>query len=100
MKRNFSMSREFIIAEPLYILLAAHGHPDAHEYVRKKTIESQKTGIPVRKLVGRDKGIQPYLSKLSKGQREILNNPEMYAGIAVKKTEKICSYWKNKFLNR
>ncbi len=97
MKRNFEQNKEFIIAEPLYILLAAHGHPDAHEYVREKTLESQRRGIAVRELVRKDKEIQPYLQKLTKHQKEILNNPEKYTGISAKKTEKICSYWSNKF---
>jgi adenylosuccinate lyase len=43
MKKNFDLNKDLIIAEPLYILLAAHNHPDAHEYVREKTLESQKT---------------------------------------------------------
>ncbi|HIH05043.1 TPA: helix-turn-helix domain-containing protein [Candidatus Woesearchaeota archaeon] len=100
MKRNFGMSREFVIAEPLYILLAAHGHPDAHEYVREKTLESQRTGIPVRELVGKDKAIRPYLRRLTAHQREILNNPELYTGIAAKKTESVCSHWKRTFRRR
>ena len=33
------MGRDFIIAEPLYILLAASNHPDAHEYVRSLTMK-------------------------------------------------------------
>ena len=46
------MNKEMIIAEPLYILLAAHNHPDAHEVVRELTIKSQKTGKKLRDLVG------------------------------------------------
>ncbi|HLD87168.1 MAG TPA: lyase family protein [Candidatus Nanoarchaeia archaeon] len=96
MKRNFDMNREFIIAEPLYILLAAKGHPDAHEYVREKTLESQKSGISVRELVRKDRSIAPYLSTFSRSQMEVINNPQKYTGICERKTERICNHWKRR----
>ena len=94
MQKNFGMNKNMIAAEPLYILLAANGHPDAHEYVREKTLESQMTKQPLISLVKKDKTIQSYLKKFNKKQLEIINNPERYTGIAAKKTERICEYWK------
>ncbi len=94
LKKNFDMNKEMITAEPAYILLAAHNHPDAHEYVRKLTLESQQTGKPFRELLLRDPGLKPYLDKFSKRQIEILKNPERYTGIAAKKVENICGFWK------
>ncbi|MBI2657659.1 winged helix-turn-helix transcriptional regulator [Candidatus Woesearchaeota archaeon] len=93
-KRNFDMTKKMIVAEPLYILLAANGHPDAHEYVREKTLESQLTKKPLIQLVKEDKSIQPFLKRFSKKQLEIINNPEKYTGIAEKKAEEICGLWK------
>ena len=78
----------------LYILLAANGHPDAHEYVREMTLKSQLSKIPLISLVKKDKSIKQYLKKFNKKQLEILNNPEKYVGIAAEKTEMICNYWK------
>ncbi|MBI4452490.1 adenylosuccinate lyase [Candidatus Woesearchaeota archaeon] len=94
MKKNFDMNRHMIVAEPLYILLAANGHPDAHEYVREMTLKSQMTKQPLIELVKNDKSIQSYLKKLNKRQLEIINNPEKYTGIASKKTEMVCEEWK------
>ncbi len=94
MQRNFNMNRHMIIAEPLYILLAANGHPDAHEYSREMTLKSQLTKKPLIELVKNDKSIQPYLKKFTKKQIEILNNPEKYTGIASEKTQMVCDYWK------
>ncbi len=94
LKKNFDMGRNMIIAEPLYIILAANGHPDAHEYVREKTLESQKTKKTVLELVKKDRSIQPYLKKFTKKQLEVLNNPEKYTGIAARKTEILCNHWK------
>ncbi|MFC1648236.1 lyase family protein [Nanoarchaeota archaeon] len=93
MIRNFDMNRGMIVAEPLYILLAAHNHPDAHEYVREMTLEAQKTGKPLQELVKVDEDIQPYLKKFTKQQLDIINNPENYTGIAEQKVEKICKKW-------
>lgn len=94
MQRNFNMNKQMIVAEPLYILLAANGHPDAHEYAREMTLKSQLEKIPLIELVKKDKSIQPYLKKLTKRQLEILYNPENYIGIASRKTEMVCGQWK------
>src|SRR5205809_183898 len=40
LKANLAMSRGAIAAEPLYVLLAKYGHPDAHEAVRRLTLEA------------------------------------------------------------
>ena len=94
MKRNFEMNKNMIVAEPLYILLATNGHPDAHEYVREMTLQAQLNKKPLIQLVKKDKSIRQYLKKLNKKQLEIINNPEKYIGIAAKKTEMVCEYWK------
>ena len=94
LKRNFDLNRDFIIAEPLYILLAAYGHPDAHESVKQLTLKSQLTKKTMKELLKKDKSLQPYLKKFTKKQLEIINNPEKYTGIASEKTEKVCKYWK------
>ena len=81
----------------IYILLAANGHPDAHEYVREMTLKSQLERKPLIELVRKDKPIQPYLKKLSRKQLEIINNPEKYTGIASRKAEMVCEKWKKEF---
>ncbi|MBI2659041.1 adenylosuccinate lyase [Candidatus Woesearchaeota archaeon] len=94
MERNFGMGKNMIIAEPLYILLAANGHPDAHEYVREMTLKSQLTKQPLISLVKKDESIRHYFKKFSKKQLEMINNPEKYTGIAEEKAEMVCGYWK------
>lgn len=100
MKRNFDQNKDFIAAEPLYILLAAHGHEDAHEYVREKTLEAQGTGKTLRELVSKDKSIQPFLKRFTKAQKALIMDPALYTGIAAKKTQKICAHWKRQFPKR
>lgn len=94
-KENFAQSRESIIAEAIYLLLAAYGHPDAHEAVRKKTLESERTGRPLRELVLSDEELAPYTGKFTDEQRKIVENPERYVGVCSRKTEAICKHWRS-----
>jgi adenylosuccinate lyase len=98
MRRNFEMSKDKIIAEPLYILLAYHGHPDAHEYVLRLTDISYRTGKPLNEVALRDEGLKPYLRRFTEQQLAILNDPSRYLGIAVKKTEQVVEKWRRIFL--
>jgi adenylosuccinate lyase len=94
MQKNFEQSKKGIVAEPLYLLLAANGHANAHEYVRQLTVEAEKSGKPLMELAAADSAIAKYLVKLSRQQKEMLSEPEKYIGKAVEKTEQTCAYWK------
>ncbi|MBI2137226.1 adenylosuccinate lyase [Candidatus Woesearchaeota archaeon] len=96
LKRNFEQSREIIPAEPAYILLAAYGHPDAHEAVRRKTLEAEKTGKKLIEAMMKDKELKSYFSKMPKAQIEMLKNPEKYTGLAAQKTEDVCREWRER----
>ena len=94
MEKNFAMSKDFIIAEPLYVLLAVHGVAEAHEKVRQltmKAIAEKKTLLAVAKS---DAVISGLLIKFTDEQRIILEHPEKYIGKSVEKTEEVCAYWK------
>ena len=96
MIKNFDISKDFIIAEPLYILLAFYGHPDAHETIRKLISKSYETNLSLKNIVNQDETIKLYIKKLTQKQLEIINNPEQYIGICDKKTIEICQYWEDK----
>ncbi len=97
---NFEQNESFISAEPLYILLAIHGHPDAHEKVRELTLESAKTKITLFSLADNDKTLKSYLCKFTPKQMSLIKDSKKYTGYAEKKTVKICKYWKSKLKNR
>ncbi|MAG17865.1 MAG: adenylosuccinate lyase [Candidatus Diapherotrites archaeon] len=97
MKKNFDSAKEKVIAEPLYILLAKHEHPDAHELVRKLTLKGQASDISVWDLAKVNKDLAEYINKFSKKELSFLETPEEYVGLSVKKTEEVCSYWKKRF---
>ena len=94
MQKNFEMNKNMIVAEPLYILLAANRHPDAHEYLREMTLKAQLTKKPLMHLIKKDKSVQSYLKKFTRKQFHVIENPDEYTGIASKKTEITCEHWK------
>ena len=95
LRKNFDMNKGLIVAEPLYILLAAYNHPDAHEAVRQLTLKAQSMKKPLTEIIKKENSLKQYLKRFSKEQLKIINNPENYVGITSRKTENVCMYWKN-----
>jgi adenylosuccinate lyase len=96
MREVFGMTRGLCAAEPAYILLAAHGHPDAHEAVRKLTIEAEASGRDFPDLFFGADELKPYIGKFTEKQKDLLRNVERYTGIASQKTEHICRLWRER----
>ena len=97
MKENFDLHKEMIIAEPLYIILASQGHPDAHEAVRKLTLKAEETGKTPRELFYVLDEFGKYREKLDDYQKKIIDNPEKYIGAAKERTEYIIKKWNKYF---
>jgi len=97
MKKNFDSSRDSIVAEPLYIFLAKYGHSDAHEIVRELTLKSAELSMPLMDVARASKTLEPFISQFSKKEISLLESPESYVGLSVKKTEEVCAYWKKRF---
>ena len=96
MKETFNQNKELVVAEPLYILLASYGHPDAHEAVRKLTLEAEEKKKPLRELVREKEELASYWDQFSKHQKELLLNPKKYTGIAADKVKKVVDKWQEK----
>lgn len=94
LERNLAMQRGLVVAEPLYIVLAALGHLDAHEKVRALTLQAQRGQRPLGEVLAADEELQPYLEKMKPLQRKILSNPSLYTGIAAKKARSVAERWK------
>ena len=95
-KKNFEQNKKMIVAEPLYILLAAAGHPDAHEAVRKLTLKAQSTDLSLKDLVAESSELKGYWENFNDKQKELILDPAKYTGIAAEKTEKIVKNWREK----
>jgi len=96
LKANLAMSRGAIVAEPLYVLLAKYGHPDAHEAVRRLTLEAERGSRSVLEVVAQDAELRDYLTKLSPEERRILERPEDYRGLAADVARDVASTWRER----
>jgi adenylosuccinate lyase len=96
LKTNLTMSRGAIAAEPLYVLLAKYGHPDAHEAVRKLTLEAERAGRSVLEVAAQDDELRGFLKRFTPAERRTLERPEDYLGIAPEVTRSVTALWREK----
>ena len=97
--KNLSFTGDLVLAEAAYILLSCGGEPDAHEIIRKITLESEKTGErmcailkkndkiwnTIKTQMERTIGIEP---------EEFFSHPELYRGLAAQKATKLAAKYK------
>jgi adenylosuccinate lyase len=93
MRQNLAKSEGSIVAEPLYILLALNGFPDAYNYVRTLVAMSEKTKQKLTELIWRDRKIEPILKKLKPEQLQVLKDPSKYIGASYQRTIATCENW-------
>ncbi len=96
MRSNLAMTEGMVTAEPAYILLAAYGHPDAHEAVRNVTLEAQQTGRPMGEILFASEELRPWLDQFTDEQRGIILNPATYTGISAPKAIGVCDEWQSR----
>jgi len=96
MREVLEGGKDPVTAEPLYVLLAMHGHPDAHEAARVLARDARVQGRPLAQLVRESAAIAPYLEKMTPGQRAILDDPAKYLGAAAQRTRAICDEWEER----
>jgi adenylosuccinate lyase len=96
MKANVGLSKGGIIAEALYVLLAKHGHADAHEAVRRLTLEAERSGKSPLELAALDPELKPLLAKLTPAERKVLDQPDEYRGLAPDVARAVAGTWRAK----
>jgi adenylosuccinate lyase len=94
MKANLSLSKGGIIAEALYVLLAKHGHPDAHEAVRRLTLEAERSGKSPLEHAALDPELKPVLAALTADERRVLDQPDEYRGLASEVARDVAKTWR------
>lgn len=99
MRRNLEATNGETIAEPLYILLSATGHPDGHTFARNLARQARSTGRSLADLIWEDTELVKLLrSHFNAEQLEILKSPDKYIGSAPQRTEATCSEWERRSL--
>lgn len=96
MRANVEQTKDMVVAEPLYILLAAVGHPDAHEAVRVLTLEAERRRVGLSAVVAESEQMGEWLARLSERQRRFLTHPETYTGESSRKAMRVCDEWKER----
>ncbi|MBI1832514.1 MAG: adenylosuccinate lyase [Planctomycetes bacterium] len=96
MREILEAGKDPIAAEPLYVLLAMHGHPEAHEKARVLARDARIQKRPLSQLLREDASLSAYLAKMSAEQLAILDDPAKYLGAAQERTLAICDHWDRK----
>ena len=96
MRRNLEMTAGDTVAEPIYLLMAYYGFPDAYDYTRKLIAQVHQTGESLVELLWKDQTIQPFLEKLTDKQKEALSDPTKYIGASVERTYATCDEWEER----
>jgi adenylosuccinate lyase len=94
LQKNLALSADKIASEPLYILLAAKGHPDAHEAVRKLVQESIEKKKSFRDLVRTDAKLAKYYDRIPSSGWALVDDPIKYRRISEEKARKVARSWK------
>lgn len=93
MIENVEVGKRHVVAEPLYIVLALQGFPDAYDTVMALSREARRTGSTLLELANRDERVIPYLKKLPVAHRQILEDPARYIGDSERRTTVTCDHW-------
>jgi adenylosuccinate lyase len=96
MARNLNANKEQIIAEPLYVLLALQGCPNAYERVRRLAREARDQGRAIMDLARKDRELQGYVGKLRPEQQQVLDDPVKYTGQSSARALAVCEQWRRR----
>lgn len=94
MAANLASSSGGVLAEPTYILLAEAGVADAHEVVRRLTLEAERERVSLAEVLGRHPELRNavYAKLRELGHADPASfyaNPELYRGRAAEKARSL-----------
>jgi adenylosuccinate lyase len=95
-ERNLRTGVHRVLAEPLYILLAAGGVEDAHEQLRRLTLAADESGRSILDTAREDEELWSTITdtyrRLTGGDPEaFFSDPANYTGRAAARTRAICA---------
>jgi adenylosuccinate lyase len=96
MHGNLASSTDRFVAEPLYVLLARHGHDDAHEAVRRLVREADGAGQAIIELAADRPEMAEAFRRLSRSERHVLERPAEYRGLAAEVARETCAIWRER----
>ncbi len=93
LEKNIKTADGMFLAEPLYILLAVKGRPDAHEVVKRAALQAQKEGRGLFDVVEKDDAFREIT--MLDSWKKLSQNPAAYIGLAEKRAAEIAGYWQD-----
>lgn len=96
LERNLHLQRGLVMAEPLYLLLSALGHTDAHGKSKRLSRQALREGKTFSEVLYADEELAPYRELFTRRHRELFGNPGQYTGAAAIITRDVCGYWRNR----
>ncbi|MDR0409787.1 MAG: adenylosuccinate lyase [Spirochaetaceae bacterium] len=93
-----------VMAEPAYILLAESGVADAHEVIRRVTLEAERGGMSFSAALRREEAVWRRIGakmlelgiiKDISGTLDFFENPSRYCGLAAKKAKALAAKYRN-----
>ncbi|BAS27417.1 lyase family protein [Limnochorda pilosa] len=100
MASNLELERALWVAEPLYVLLAKHGHPAAHEAARLLAARVREDGLdPLEALEAARAGdprLDQVVAALSDEERAFLREPGGYRGRAEERARAVAARWRSR----
>jgi len=96
LRHNLAEAGDMVLAEPAYILLSLAGRSDAHETLRKITLECEKTGIRLVDALKREPSLWDAISnQLAQVMRinaeAFFGDPSLYTGRAAERALELAS---------
>ncbi|WGK70207.1 lyase family protein [Candidatus Haliotispira prima] len=99
LQHNLKRLGDLVLAEPLYILLSLGGVRDAHEVVRRLTLQREESGRPLPELLSEEpelqKVVQVQLAKVGY-DASFLSSPEQYLGRSEQRTQELCRQYRTR----
>ncbi len=100
MRENLSRGGDLIFSEAVYILAGRGGEADAHERVRRATLEAENSGERLRDVLSRDAGLWKLIDAnladtLGVSAEIFFSDPARYSGLASRKAREIGEKYSN-----
>jgi len=95
MRQHVAASADLVVAEPLYVILALQGCPDAYDIIRTLSRRARETGTKIMDLARSDARVAPILEKIPSRHKKILADPSLYTGDAEGRTIATCNHWED-----
>jgi adenylosuccinate lyase len=94
MSENLNRTGDLIFAEPVYVLAALGGDPEAHERVRAATVKAEQSGVKLADVLRQDAVLWDILARQLARTRGLdatafFSDPAQYRGIAAERARAI-----------